>query len=355
MMTTGMVVDGKHCKHMTTLFRCKKFANTLLKACLCYALYFFANPSGAVAQESQPELHFTAPQHQHNKANQTGENSVGNSPPSAPSHRADIQQKAELALTARLTDKSADITRGLIWRVYEPIYGVDNKLPLVTTARGGSARFFLDPGSYIIHVSFGRASAMRRITVRAEQKLLETLVLDAGGLKLSATMPEGKINPQYLRFTIYSDDSENDDTALILTDVKQGQIVRLKAGNYHIVSNYGSANAISRSDIRVDAGEITEATMQHHAAFITLKLVRQEGGEALADTSWSITNDSGDIIRETVGAYASLVLAEGDYIAIAKNKEQIYQKEFSVTSGHDEDVDVVANAQSMQPIDDSMD
>ncbi len=265
------------------------------------------------------------------------------------------QADAELDLSAKLTDKGEDVTDGLIWRVFQPIYGVDNKLPLVATSNGGNAHFNLQPGSYIIHVSFGRAYAMKRVSLEHGQKLSENIVLNAGGLELNATIPEGKINPQYLKFSIYSDDSENDDTALILSDVDAGKIIRLKAGTYHIVSNYGTANATSRSDIRVDAGKITEATMQHHAALVTLKLVRQEGGEALADTSWSITNDAGDIVRETVGAYASLVLAEGEYIAIAKNKDQIYQKVFTVTSGHDEDVDVIANAQSTEPIDDSMD
>lgn len=265
------------------------------------------------------------------------------------------QADAELDLSAKLTDKGEDVTDGLIWRVFQPIYGVDNKLPLVATSNGGNAHFNLQPGSYIIHVSFGRAYAMKRVSLEHGQKLSENMVLNAGGLELNATIPEGKINPQYLKFSIYSDDSENDDTALILSDVDAGKIIRLKAGTYHIVSNYGTANATSRSDIRVDAGKITEATMQHHAALVTLKLVRQEGGEALADTSWSITNDAGDIVRETVGAYASLVLAEGEYIAIAKNKDQIYQKVFTVTSGHDEDVDVIANAQSTEPIDDSMD
>lgn len=268
---------------------------------------------------------------------------------------AETQADAELDLSAKLTDKGEDVTDGLIWRVFQPIYGVDNKLPLVATSNGGNAHFNLQPGSYIIHVSFGRAYAMKRVSLEHGQKLSEKIVLNAGGLELNATIPEGKINPKYLKFSIYSDDSENDDTALILSDVDASKIIRLKAGTYHIVSNYGTANATSRSDIRVDAGKITEATMQHHAALVTLKLVRQEGGEALADTSWSITNDAGDIVRETVGAYASLVLAEGEYIAIAKNKDQIYQKVFTVTSGHDEDVDVIANAQSTEPIDDSMD
>lgn len=357
--------NAKLYERMTTIFRLKRFAVAIFPLSL-FVLWSLAGFFYAYAEDKQPELNLTVPQHHENKAKQVLEpgdkNSTGQTPnqqpkqpQNLPTDQSKLQQKGDLSLNARLTDKGADIAKGLIWRIYEPIYGVDNKLPLVASSEGGSAHFSLDPGSYIVHVSFGHASAMRRVTIRTDQKAVETLVLDAGGLKLNASMPEGKINPKYLRFSIYSDDSENDDTALILADVKPGEVVRLKAGSYHIVSNYGSANAISRSDIRVDAGKITEATMQHHAALITLKLVRQEGGEALADTSWSITNDAGDIIRETVGAYATLVLAEGDYIAIAKNKDQIYQKEFSVTSGRDQDVDVVTTAQNLPPVDDSMD
>ncbi|MDD9330949.1 MAG: carboxypeptidase regulatory-like domain-containing protein, partial [Bartonella sp.] len=49
------------------------------------------------------------------------------------------------------------------------------------------------------------------------------------------------------------------------------------------------------------------------------------------------------------------VLVEGDYIAIAKNKDQIYQRFFSVVSGHDEDVSVIADVKNIQRVDDSMD
>lgn len=317
------------------------------------------SPSSQTTQSQAATGDAASKQDSTTPSNSNGDNNNGNEQEKNGQEKTvsnpEPQADAELDLSAKLTDKGEDVTDGLIWRVFQPIYGVDNKLPLVATSNGGNAHFNLQPGSYIIHVSFGRAYAMKRVSLEHGQKLSENMVLNAGGLELNATIPEGKINPQYLKFSIYSDDSENDDTALILSDVDAGKIIRLKAGTYHIVSNYGTANATSRSDIRVDAGKITEATMQHHAALVTLKLVRQEGGEALADTSWSITNDAGDIVRETVGAYASLVLAEGEYIAIAKNKDQIYQKVFTVTSGHDEDVDVIANAQSTEPIDDSMD
>ncbi|WP_179853430.1 carboxypeptidase regulatory-like domain-containing protein [Bartonella doshiae] len=268
--------------------------------------------------------------------------------------KENLVSRTQLILRARLTNSNEDIVKGLIWRVYAPILGVDNKLPLIATYEGGSAHFDLEPGGYIVHVSFGHASAMHHINLESGQRLVKNFNLDAGGIILNGTLLNGMVNEKELRFTIYEDERENDDTGVILSNVKPQSIVRLKTGHYHIASHYGSINAIVRSNIQVDSGKITEVTLEHQAAQIVLKLVRQEGGEALADTSWSITNDSGDIIYETVGAYVSLILAEGEYIAIAKNKDQIYQKVFSVISGHDEDISVVANARNMLQIDEGM-
>ncbi|WP_332065489.1 carboxypeptidase regulatory-like domain-containing protein [Bartonella sp. CB189] len=267
--------------------------------------------------------------------------------------KENLYPQAEIILHARLTNSGENISKGLIWRVYAPVVEASNKLPLIATFEGGSARFNLEPGSYLVHVSFGHATAVRRINLKNGQSLTKSFNLNAGGIIFDATLLNGLVNKRELRFTIYEDAKENDETGVVLADVKPQSIIRLKAGRYHIVSYYGSINAIVRSDIQVDAGKITEVSLEHQAAQIVFKLVRQEGGEALADTSWSITNESGDIIYETVGAYVSLVLAEGDYIAIAKNQDQIYQKVFSVVSGRDEDVNVVANMQNMQKINES--
>ena len=89
--------------------------------------------------------------------------------------------------------------------------------------------------------------------------------------------------------------------------------------------------------------ELVEATIEHHAAELTMKLVREPGGEAMADTSWSIVSDSGDPVREVVGAYASMVLAEGEYTIIAKNRDKLYQRDFKVESGRSQEVELVAS------------
>jgi hypothetical protein len=257
----------------------------------------------------------------------------------------------EMTLSAQLTDKSDYIMRGLVWRVFKPEPGADGKLPLVASAHGGTASFQLEPGSYLVHASYGRAGATKRITVTKTPRR-ENLVLDAGGLKLDAILSGGQhIPPNKLRFSIYEGKAEPDgDRALIIPDVKPNTVVRLNAGVYHIVSTYGATNAVIRSDIRVEAGKLTEATVEHHAAEVTMKLVRETGGEAIADTSWSVLNESGDPIKEAVGAYAPMVLAEGDYTVIAKNRDRIYQKDFKVEAGKNEEVEVIASeATAMDP------
>ncbi|MES0027927.1 MULTISPECIES: hypothetical protein [unclassified Mesorhizobium] len=270
----------------------------------------------------------------------------GYAPPKSETSLA-LGSSGAITLSAQLTDKGTDITRGIVWRVFKPESASDGKLPMVASAHGGTAIFQLEPGSYLVHASYGRAGATKRITVGKEAKR-ESLVLDAGGLKLDAVLSGGvRIPPKKLRFSIYESHTEPDgDRALIIPDVEPNSVVRLNAGTYHVVSTYGAVNAVIRSDIRVEAGKLTEATVEHRAAEMTMKLVREPGGEAIADTSWSLLNESGDPIKETVGAFASMVLAEGDYTIIAKNRDRIYQKDFTVVAGHNQDIEVLATEAS---------
>lgn len=251
-------------------------------------------------------------------------------------------EMGEVVLEARLTKDSPPLKNGMVWRVFRPETGPDGKLPMIATAKGGDADLRLPPGSYLVHAAFGRAGATKRITVTRDRKV-DSLILDAGGLKLDAILPGGlKIPHQKLRFSIF-ESAENPDgeRSLIIPNVAPGRIVRLNAGTYHVVSTYGKVNAVIRSDIRVVAGKLTEATVEHRAAQITLKLVREKGGEAIADTAWSVETDSGDVVRESVGAFSSMVLAEGNYTIIAKNRDNVYSRVIEVVAGHNQDVEVL--------------
>ncbi|MBW9061763.1 hypothetical protein JNB71_00355 [Rhizobium herbae] len=258
----------------------------------------------------------------------------------------------DIRLEALLTEKGSPVEQGLTWRVFSPIPGSDGKLPLLATSEGGSAAFQLIPGEYFVNVAFGRAGATRKIKI-AEAGPVEkqVLVLDAGGVMLNAVSgSDVRIPPGELSFSIFSaDEKENGERALVVADVKPGTVVRLNTGTYHVVSNYGSVNAVIRADIQIEAGKLTEATIQHRAAKLTLKLVSEPGGEAIADTAWSILTSSGDVVSESVGAFPTLVLAEGGYTAIARNNEKIFQRDFTVKAGVNTDVEVLLDDKGSQP------
>ena len=264
--------------------------------------------------------------------------------PSAPS-AADAVNLRAIRVEALLTDASEPMKEGLTWRIFSPIPGPDGKLPRLASAEGGAPDFELAPGEYFVHVAFGRAGVTKKLAVPASGAVeKQSLVLNAGGLVLNAVSgSDARIPAAKLTFKIYKADDSVDieQQQLVVENVRPNTIIRLNAGTYHIVSSYGNVNAVIRSDIRVEAGKLTEAIIQHRAAQVTLKLVSEPGGEAIADTAWSILTSAGDVVSESVGAFPTIVLAEGQYAAVARNKDKVYQRDFEVMAGNDGDVEVL--------------
>ncbi|MBS7698127.1 MAG: hypothetical protein KF792_09890 [Chelatococcus sp.] len=261
-------------------------------------------------------------------------------PPAAMSPLDQPVANSMVTASARLVTGDAPIRSGLIWRIYR--LGTNGAAPeLVARADDATSHFELPPGTYMLHASYGFASAMRRVTLR-NAPLDEILTINAGALKVSGTIGDIAIPVSKLTFSVYLPVGNDAEGRLVVADAKPGDLIRLPEGAYHIVSTYGDSNAIMRSDLRVEAGKLTEATINHRAATVTLKLVNTAGGEAFAGTAFSVLTPGGDVIREAIGAFPSLVLAEGDYVLIARHDGQVYTREFKVDSGADRDIEIVA-------------
>jgi hypothetical protein len=214
----------------------------------------------------------------------------------------------------------------------------------VATGTGGEAEFMLDPGSYIVHGAFGRAGATTKVELAEAAKRTETMILNAGGLKLNALNVGDRALPEdLLTFDILTRETAGAEPTLVVSGVKPGRIVRLNADTYRIVSRFGSLNAVVRAELTVHPGKVVEATMYHKAARLTLKLVNEPGGEALANTKWEVHSRSGDkLVGDLIGAFPTIVLAEGEYTAVASNQNNVFTREFKVEAGVDRDVEVVA-------------
>ena len=176
------------------------------------------------------------------------------------------------------------------------------------------------------------------------QPASDTLRVAAGALKLSGAVGDVRIPAGQISFSVFVPVGTNSEGRLVRGGVKAGEALRLPEGTYHVVSTYGDSNAIQRADLRVENGKVTEATLNHRAATVTLKLVASPGAEAFAGTAFSVLTPGGDTIREAIGAFPQVTLAEGDYVLIARHDGQVFTREFKVESGLDRDVEVLAKA-----------
>ncbi|WP_045682174.1 hypothetical protein [Martelella endophytica] len=249
--------------------------------------------------------------------------------------------KRAITLQASLTEGGGLMQDGLTWRVFTTVPDARGQLQLVASAEGGIQTLTLPVGDYFINCAFGRASTTRRVSVeRTGGDDTLTFVLNAGGLVLNATLGDTlPADADKLRFAIYNDSGRQRE--LVIDDISPQTIVRLREGTYEIVSTYGDLNAETQARLKVRAGEITEATLKQHAAVVTLKLVAEAGGEALADTAWTVLGASGDVLTESGSVYPTMILAEGNYTVVARNKQDVYEKSFSVSPGQTQHVELL--------------
>ncbi len=262
--------------------------------------------------------------------------------PSAPAVQATPQ--GTLTLSARFGKDMPAINGGLIWRIYSDKPGPTGAMQLIREERAAAPVIPLPPGGYVIHVSLGLVSDVRPVTIRQEETTRETFDLAAGGLRIEGRVGTSKIPQGQIVFSIYKGSQFEIGTggrSPIAQNVAAGDVLMLPAGIYYLVSTYGDANSIVRSDIRVQAAKLTDVVVTHRAAVITLKLVGEKGGEALANTAWSVLTPAGDVIKESIGAFPRVMLAEGEYKAIAKNDGKVFERDFEVKNGVDGEVEVL--------------
>jgi hypothetical protein len=270
-----------------------------------------------------------------------GQTEVPRTPP--PPSQEGPTGKGAVRFVAQLTADGQYIDQGVIWRIFQRTDDGKSHKKLLSTHHDASPIVTLDSGDYFVNAAFGRAHLTRHITVAPTQgePVVEPFVLNAGGLRVATFVAGKPASKKSVTYSIYSDRDQSDTRQLIMPKAKPGLIIRLNAGIYHIVSVYGDANAIVSSDVTVEAGKLTETTVSHAAARATFKLVHRAGGEAVPGTQWTIQNEAGDVVKESVGALPTHILAPGTYSAVAKFEERAFQRDFTLNDGEITQVEVI--------------
>jgi hypothetical protein len=257
-----------------------------------------------------------------------------------------VQRPVPVTFKAVVSEQGPRLQTGLTWRVY-----ASNGSPqsggykLLSTHREAMPTAALLPGEYLVNAAYGLSNLTKKIKVESGRSLEETFVLNTGGLKLAAALPDGGPLPDSaVRFDILSDEEDQfGNRQIILHNAKPGTITRLNAGAYRIDSLYGDTNAKVRVDVTVEPGKVTEATIKQTGAKTTFKLVQSLGGEAMADTKWTILTSAGDVVKENAGALPTHILAPGSYAVVADHAGLSYTRKFSIESGETKQVEVVVD------------
>jgi hypothetical protein len=251
-----------------------------------------------------------------------------------------VNELQPVHLTARITEGGSVIPEGVVWRIFQTKTDTSGELALAAKSEDATADVKLPPGEYVVHVAYGRAQASDTLVVQPGEND-KSMVLDAGALRLNAAITGDVAIPlNLLTFDIFSGSSENEHT-LVAENLTANDIVTLNAGTYHVVSHFGVVNAVVRADLRVEPGQLTDATLYHRAAQVSFKLVTEAGGEAIADVEWTVKTSDGTTIFSNIGAFPATVLSEGDYLVLAKRGDNVYNREFEVQPGALREVEVL--------------
>jgi hypothetical protein len=270
-------------------------------------------------------------------------------PPSPPVQAAPVVPvvpagQVALYLSARFGRDLPQVPGGIVWRVFPDRPDAAGVMRPLREDKNAAPTMLLPPGGYIVHAAMGHAQALKKVQLRAET-VREIFDIPAGGIRIEGKVGDARIPSGQIHFDVHKGSQFEPgaaDRRPLIQNAVTGEVMLVPEGTYHIVSHYGDGNAVVRSDIRVQAARVTDVTVNHRAAVITLKLVTSDGGEALANTQWSVLTPGGDVIKESIGAFPRVVLAEGEYRVIARNDGRSFQHDFKVVPGVDREISVVA-------------
>ena len=266
-------------------------------------------------------------------------------PPPAPQTAtqaiAAVADPQPVTLSALITEGGKTIGEGLTWRVFEAKPEAGGQLALAAKSDDAVAKIKLAPGNYVVHVAYGKAQASDTLQVK-EGDNDKSIVLEVGGLRLNAAVTgDVPIPINLLRFDVFTAGASDADRALVAQSLAANDIVTLNAGTYHVVSYFGDVNAVVRADLKVEAGQLTDATLYHKAAQTSFKLVSETGGEAIADVDWTVKTADGTSVFTNTGAFPSTVLQEGDYVVFGKRGDKVYNRAFQVQAGQPKEIEVL--------------
>ncbi len=243
-----------------------------------------------------------------------------------------------LVLGAGVLVVSASATEGgepldqTYYIVYEAQQDLSGKRKEVARSGRDVAEFGLPAGSYVVVARSGEAEASTEVEVVANQRVERQIVMELGAVKLATTVAglSGAVPAVPHRYEIETASKNlSGKRKQIMASAKVEPVLRLSAGEYHLVAKLGAQNVVTETDISVAAGQLSEVTVDQQAAFVTFAV----DGTPEGRVRWDIADAAGKNIGASARAEFSYVLAPGDYEARLTVGDKTANEAFTVTTG----------------------
>ncbi len=248
-----------------------------------------------------------------------------------------------LRLRGQITSSTAPITRPIDWAAYKVEDAKADRWRKIANVATPVASISLPPGQYVVRATYGAARAAKVLVVKPGKRIDATFILNAGGLRVLPALafmdtPKGVVAKHWVFGAV---PQENGKRRLFAQSDLIGEVIRLNAGTYSLVSRFGNANAVVETDVTIRPGMLTEVEINHKVGLVTLLL--NGAGQANDPVKWQLVDSKGTIVFRAEGSETAQVLVPGKYRATAEYRGKAYTSEFAVEIGEKKTVEITAN------------
>jgi len=238
------------------------------------------------------------------------------------------------------------LDNNMFYWVYENKKDLEGNRKEIDRSGAVTELFRLNAGEYFVVARHGKAFAEQVVTVEANTLSEITFDLNVGYLKADAIMSEGS-EPitENMFYWVYENKTDLEGNRKeIDRSGAASHIFRLPAGEYFLVSRHGKS--FVNEVITIDAGSLTETTMNQNSAKLKVTPVMADGGAVASDTFWWVYEKEQDLQgnRKEVdrsGAKTNIfILPAGDYVLAVRNAGAVQNTEVSLTPGQVLDLSV---------------
>jgi len=257
---------------------------------------------------------------------------------------------AGLAVFAANFDEAGQaVNSGLRWDVYSVEKDLDGKRAFFNGNYETKPRFMLPQGKYYVVAKRGNAYLARDIEVSAGKRTDELFVLNAGLMRLSAVLADGKETvAKGMRWDVYSVDKNLEGKRQYFNgNYEATPAFTFNKGKFFVVAKLGSA--IKSVEVEINSGKLTETIVNLNAGQVKLVAKAKDGKTVSEGLRWDVYSADQDLDgnRKNFGgnyeAAPIFTLPSGKYLVVVKVGGASANFDLSVNPGDSKRVDVPMN------------